>query len=165
MIAHFILLYDRVNSHNDKLVSAHSMPGSFQYSPPENFRFMYDDGTFAKDPNDFDYESDDEDDEEREKHIELRSSADIWSCGIILFMMVHNGMQPYSNIGGGKTSKIFALKSWREVDLPAVKFPENIVSGLNQTLKSTLRKDPKERADVKELQSLSFLKGPYLEKF
>ena len=142
------------------------MPGSFQYSPPENFRYIYDDGTFVKDPNDFDYDTDDEEDyKERKKHIELTSNADIWSCGVILYMMVYDGVQPFSCVGGGRSSKIVALKSWTEVDFPPHKFPESVASGLIQTLKTSLRKDPKERADVKELQKSSFLRGPFLEKF
>ena len=154
----------RITSASDKLVSPHSMPGSFQYSPPENFRYMYDDGRYVRDQNDIDFDTDDEEDEEREKHIELTSNADIWSCGIILYMMVY-GVQPYSSVSGGRSSKIFALKSWTEVEIPASKFPESVSSGLTQTLKTALRKDPKERADVKELQASSFLRGPFFEKF
>ena len=156
---------DRINSSNDVLVSPHSLPGSFHYAPPENFRYLFADGTFEKLENNFYDDSDEEEEVEREKHIELTSKADIWSCGIILYMMAYDGVQPYSTVGGGRTSKIFALKSWTEVDLPDLRFPENIASGLRQTLKTTLRKDPKERADIKELQTLSLLRGPLVEKF
>ena len=139
------------------------MPGSFHYSPPENFRYLFADGTFEKLENNF-YDDSDDEDEEREKHIELTSKADIWSCGIILYLMVYDGIHPYAPISGGRSSKIFALKSWREVDLPDLRFPENLASGLRQTLKATLRKDPKERADVKELQASSLLQGPLVDK-
>ena len=156
---------DRINSPNDVLVSPHSMPGSFQYSPPENFRYLFADGTFEKVENNFYDDSEDEEEEVREKHIELTSKADIWSCGIILYTMAYDGLQPYVSVSGGRTSKIFALKSWTEVDLPDLRFPENIASGLRQTLKATLRKDPKERADIKELQASSLLRGSLAEKF
>ena len=115
--------------------------------------------------NNFYDDSEDEEEEVREKHIELTSKADIWSCGIILYTMAYDGLQPYVSVSGGRTSKIFALKSWTEVDLPDLRFPENIASGLRQTLKATLRKDPKERADIKELQASSLLRGPLAEKF
>ena len=121
-------------------------------------------GTFEKIENNFYDDSEDEEEEEREKHIELTSKADIWSCGIILYLMVYDGLQPYASISGGRSSKIFALKSWREVDLPDLRFPEDLASGLRQTLKATLRKDPKERADVKELQASSLLRGPLVDK-
>ena len=159
-----MLNVDRIHSPNDVLVSPHSMPGSFHYSPPENFRYLFADGTFERLENNFYDDSEDEEEEEREKHIELTSKADIWSCGIILYMMAYDGVQPYCSVGGGRASKLFALKSWTEVELPELRFPENIASGLRQTLKTALRKDPKERAEIKELQTLSLLRGPLAEK-
>ena len=52
------------------------MPGSFQYSPPENFRYIYDDGTFVKDPNDFDYDTDDEENYKERKMSDAEDRVD-----------------------------------------------------------------------------------------
>ena len=152
-------LAHRVTSNAGKLVSPHSMPGSFQYSAPENFRHKYQDGTLADD-------YDDSDEEERgPTHIELTMQADIWSVGIMLYKLVYDGMHPYGTVSGGRTSKIFALKSKSEVEFPSSKYSESVSNGLLQTLKATLRKDPRERATASELLTMDFLKGPLFEKF
>ena len=153
-------LAHRVQKPKDKLISPHAMPGSFSYSSPENFRHMFDDGTLV---DDYDDSSDDED--RGPTHIELTMKADIWSIGIMLYKMVYEGMHPYGTVSGGRQSKIFVLKSKVEVELPETKFPESVSHGLLQTLKATLRKDPRERADATELLTMDFLKGPLFEKF
>ena len=155
-------LAHRINNSKDKLISPASMPGSFQYCAPENFRQIYEDGTLM---NDSPFNDDSEDEEDKgETHVELTMKADIWSIGILLYKMVYDGMHPYGTVSGGRVSKIFALKSSSEVDFPKLKFSETVSNGLMETMKTTLRKDPIERADTTELLKMDFLKGPLFEK-
>lgn len=153
-------LAHKVNSSKDKLISPHSMPGSFSYSAPENFRNLFEDGSLE---DDYDDSSDEED--RGPTHIELTMKADIWSVGIMLYKMVYDGMHPYGTVCGGRSSKIFVLKSKAEVEFPSTKYSESVSNGLIQTLKATLRKDPTERATASELLTMDFLKGPLFEKF
>ena len=137
------------------------MPGSFHYCAPENFRFKYEDGTYVDDMNS---DSDSESKDKGEAYIELTIKADIWSVGILLYKMVYDGVHPYAAVCGGRSSKIFVLKSPIEIEFPETKFPENVSNGLLQTLKAVLRKDPKERADAHETLKMEFLSGPLFEK-
>ena len=79
--------------------------------------------------------------------------------------MVYSGMHPYGTVGGGKASKIFAMKSHKEIDFPETQFSESVSNGVVQTMKTTLRKDPRERANASELLTMDFLAGPLFEKF
>lgn len=84
---------------------------------------------------------------------------------ISYFRMVYSGMHPYGTVGGGKASKIFAMKSHKEIDFPETQFSESVSNGVVQTMKTTLRKDPRERANASELLTMDFLAGPLFEKF
>ena len=130
-----------------------SVPGSFHYTAPENFRYFHQNGEKVDEY--------DVDDDEVDTHIVLTQKADIWAAGIILFMMVHDGMHPYGTVGGGRLSKINALKSEREIDFSPQSLKAN---GLHESLKASLRKDPRERAEARELLDMDFLSGPTIFK-
>ncbi len=91
----------------------------------------------------------DDEDTDGGTHYELTLKADIWSIGIILYSMVFDGQHPYSMVSGGRASKIFALKSFTEIELPTV--DANISQQLLKSLEMSLKKDPKARADSEKL--------------
>ena len=124
------------------------MPGSFNYVAPENFRQIKDNGKILSDS-----DSDDEVEDEI-THYELTLKADIWSIGIILYNMVFDGQHPYSMVCGGRSSKIFALKSFTEIEFPEPKFHGNISQQLLKSLEASLRKDPNKRSDSNMLSSM-----------
>ena len=155
------IFYFRLNSASDQLISPKCMPGSFHYCAPENFRFKYEDGTYEDDVNS---DSDSECEDKGDTHIELTIKADIWAVGIILYKMVYDGVHPYAAVCGGRSSKIFVLKSSVEIEFPVTKHPENVSNGLFETLKTVLRKDPKERAEAHEILRMEFLSGPLFKK-
>ena len=132
-----------------------SVPGSFLFTAPENFRYFYQDG---RQVSDFDTSGDEDDD--AETHIILTQKADIWAAGIILYNMVYDGQHPYGTVGGGRMSKMTALKSHDEVEFPETKFSSSVSNGLYETIKASLRKDPKERATTQELLKMDFLTDP-----
>ena len=143
----------RLNSSDDKVISSEPLPGSFHYVAPENFRKLKEDGKMLSD-----FDIDDEDDDDHGAiHYELTLKADIWSAGILLFFMVFDGQHPYSMVSGGRSSKIFALKSFIEIEFPTPRFEKNNISQhLLRSLKASLKKDPKARADSEELSSIIF---------
>ena len=104
-----------------------------------------------------DFDTDDEDDDDHGGiHYELTLKADIWSAGILLFYMVFDGQHPYSMVSGGRSSKIFALKSFIEIEFPTPRFERNISQHLLRSLEASLKKDPKARADSEKLTSIMF---------
>ena len=136
-----------------------TVPGSFQYTSPENFRYFYENGRKVKD-----LDSSEDEDEGGETHVVLTEKADVWAAGIILYNMVYDGMHPYGAVGGGRMSKITALKCDQEVEFPEMRFSSSVANGLHETIKVSLRKDPKERATIKELLKMDFLSGPIYYK-
>ena len=136
----------RLNNSDDKVVSSHPLPGSFLYVAPENFRQIKHNGEMLSDS-----DTDDED-ADGGTHYELTLKADIWSIGIILYSMVFDGQHPYSMVSGGRASKIFALKSFTEIELPTVDV--NISQQLLNSLEMSLKKDPKARADSEKLLTI-----------
>ena len=147
-----------LQDNQNTLTFPNSVPGSFHYTAPENFRYFYKDGRKVPD---FD---EDDDDEGAETHIELTQKADIWAAGIILYGMVYEGMHPYGTVGGGRMSKMNALKADNEVKLPEMRFNNLDATGLVETMKACLRKDPTERATAQELLKMHFLSSPSLMK-
>ena len=137
----------RLNSSDDKVISPRPLPGSFLYVAPENFRQIKQNGELFSD-------SDSDDEDADGTHYELTLKADIWSIGIILYSMVYNGQHPYSMVGGGRASKIFALKSFTEIELPTPTFETNISQQLLKSLELSLKKDPKARVDSDKLLKL-----------
>ena len=96
-----------------------------------------------------------------ETQIIMTTKADVWAAGIILYSLVHHGSHPYGTVGGGRLSKINALKSRSEVELPDIKCePSDVAADLNETLRASLRKDPAERATAASLLCMDFLSGP-----
>ena len=148
-----------LDKNSNQLIFPGSVPGSFSYTAPENFRYFYEDGRKVED-----FASSSDEDEVGETHVVLTQKADVWAAGIILYYMVYEGMHPFGTVGGGRTSKIMALKSEQEVEFPDLNFSFSVSNGLLETMKASLRKDPKERATVQELQKMDFLSGPILNK-
>ena len=138
----------RLNNSGDKVVSPRPLPGSFLYVAPENFRQIKHNGEMLSDS-----DTDDED-AEGGTHYELTQKADIWSIGIILYSMIFDGQHPYSTVSGGRASKIFALKSFTEIELPTPKCEANISQQLLNSLEMSLKKDPKARADSEKLLTI-----------
>ena len=102
-----------------------------------------------------DLDTDDEDDDDDGgTHYELTLKADIWSAGILLYFMVFDGQHPYSMVSGGRSSKIFALKSFIEIEFQTPRFERNISQQLLKSLEASLKKDPKARADSEKLSSI-----------
>lgn len=79
--------------------------------------------------------------------------SDIWALGIILYKWMYDGLVPYSELGGGKLSKISALTN---TSIP-IEFKTLDDPYVMETLKMCLEKDPFHRATLEELLSHRFL--------
>jgi serine/threonine-protein kinase TTK/MPS1 len=88
------------------------------------------------------------------RSIKVTNKIDVWALGIILYQTVY-GVLPFSQVPGGRISKIHALASLHN----PVDFGEkyNMDPQLLDTMKRCLEKDPAKRATVEEL-----LVHPYL---
>ena len=137
----------QINNSEDKLISSNPMPGTYHYVAPENFRLLHANGEFVSD-----LELDDDDDR-GDTHVQLTLKADIWSIGIILYKMVY-GLHPYAAVSGGRVSKIFALKSFTEIEFATLQYEKDRSKILLRSLKASLRKDPKERENSEKLLSM-----------
>ena len=86
--------------------------------------------------------------------ININTKSDVWALGIILFQWVYDLNHPYSNLAGGKFTKIKALTS---LDIPIVLEPISDPF-LMDTLRLCLEKRLENRATVQQLLSHPFLK-------
>ena len=98
---------------------------------------------------------------EKRKEVKVTTKSDIWALGIILYIFVY-GSGPFSNVPGGKLSRLKILAS---DDYP-VEFEEmkDLDPMLVDTMKKCLHKDPEKRSTIEELLSHPYLRPDHVEK-